>query len=726
MSGHDEKPESSDVGEARSARGLTLRMLLLTFIFSVFFSIGTIYTLVVLSFSMGVVGVVSVVLASSASIWGLNISTKKKVKPPSSQELVSMSWLSSAFNQSLGTTIVIGGVLLMRYVLPVSAFSGWQRWWFAPAESDLENMVAWLPTILFWMLVVFMARLTVVGIGMKLKRKYIETDELPFPVAEGQADLIKELTGLTEPPTSKLRYFLSGIVFALLFSLVIEHDWDHAMLTPLLATAVGIVTLVGGMNNVFPWKIGKKLPRGFEKVAYYFAYFFIAIGILGLVSLVYAPPDSIFFYLRYGVPASPSPDYSARFINFSSFVPQLQGLGFGISVSILLFVIGYLIPSDTSSGILTGSAIAFILIPVGLIGLTGSLSLPYLYSIDSSLVLAALLSATIVGSIVVILRTILTNREGAKNVILRGVKELYVLGRTKRSKGKGIWSQYLLLWVPLTVLTLITVLVVGIEPSAPWYLTVIIVFFAFVITPFATTLGTWVSSRTTRLTSQSPLPFLYEATLFGTGVRELAPYAFGTPAVWQAQGLLSQMRVAHLTKTESKLVYWADLIGFPLLGVLASSLICIWVFSAFGAPGVTLSSPGGTGAATPVTQWNFNPIWSVLYTFIVWVANGGGVYPFACCPITFFLIPLIILSAWTILHGMKRIPIASIAGIAVGFAVMPYMAITISLGTLTAAVIRRVKGIDWFARNGTALGAGIYAGACISLFMLVIVVPLVP
>jgi hypothetical protein len=84
------------------------------------------------------------------------------------------------------------------------------------------------------------------------------------------------------------------------------------------------------------------------------------------------------------------------------------------------------------------------------------------------------------------------------------------------------------------------------------------------------------------------------------------------------------------------------------------------------------------------------------------------------------------LTAWTILHGLRRIPIASTAGIMVGFAVLPYIAITIFLGALTAAIIKRLKGIEWFSKYGITLGAGIYAGASIAMFLIVVVAPLIP
>jgi hypothetical protein len=730
----DEK-QSTEGSGVEGKRSLTVRSLILAFVFGSIFSVGTIYTLVVLSFSMGLIGVVSVMLASSASIWGTNLGTKRKTKPLSPQELVGISWLSSAFTQSLGTTILIGGVLLMRYILPSTVFSGWQRWWFAPADSQLGSMVAWLPTILFWTLIVFLARLVVVGIGVKFRKKYIETDELPFPVAEGQAEMIKDLTTQSEPLLSTLRYFFAGMVIALLFSLVFEHNWDYPLMMPLLSVAIGFTALVGGMSGAFPWKVGKKAPRGFNKVAYYFSYLFLFIGLLGLISCLYAPSDTIFFYLRYGFPISVDPNYAARFFDFSPLIPQLKGLGFGISISILLFAIGYLVPSDSSSGMLVGSLIAFVLIPLAFVGLTGAVSQPLLFSIDSSLVLAAILCATVVGTVVIVLRTILINRQGAKQVILAGVGQLYRLGapRKTRSKSKSpqmisenVWARYLLMWLPLLAVTLITILVVATEPGAPWYLSIIIIVFVFVITPIAAALGTWTASRTTRMATQSPLPFLYEATLFGTGVKDLSPYAFGAPVVWQAPGLLSQMRVAHLTKTDSRVVYWADLIGFPILGVILSFMICIWVFSTVGFPGASFIPPGSGAGSTLLAQWNFTPIWSVLYAFIIWVAQGGGAFPFNCDPVLFFLLPIAILAIWTTLHGLKRIPIASTAGIAIGFAVLPYMAITIFLGTLSAAIIKRLKGTEWFARYGTTLGVGMYAGACVSLLMIVLLTPLIP
>ena len=718
-------------GEDEGPKGLTPRSILLTLIFSVLFSVATIYTLVVLSFSMGVMGVVSVVLASSASIWGVNSATKK-TNPPSAQELTGMSWLSSAFTMSLGTTIVVGGVILMDYILPASVFSSWQRWWFAPAQSELGSFVAWLPTILFWMLVVFIVRLAVIGIGLRFKQRYIDTDELPFPVAEGQADVIKELTSKNEPPTASFRYFLVGVIFALVFSLTVEHDWDYPLLTPLIAFAAGIAFIVGGMSNAFPWRVGTKLPRGLSRVAYYFGYAFLIVGALGLISCIYAPTGSFLYYLRFGFPASSDISYLGRLIDLSFLVPQLGGLGFGISISILLFVIGYLIPADSSSGIMLGSLTAFILVPLAFVGLTGSLNTVLLYNIDSSLILAALLCATVVGSAVIILRTVLLNREGARLVILGGTRAIYTLGegRKTRTRGKGFqrlsgnsWAQYLLVWAPLTALSIIAILIVGIEPGTPSYIIILILLFTFAITPLVTTLGTWVASRTTRISSQHPLPFFYEAALFGTGVKELSPYAFGAPIVWQAPGLLSQLRVARLTKTEPRVVYWADILGFPILGVLVSFLVCIWVFSVIGIPGGSLTPPSGTGS-TPFGQWNFAPVWNALYTFIVWLAQGGGAFPFQYPAVLFFVPSLILLATWTILHGFRRIPIASTAGILVGFAVLPYIAITIFLGALTAAIIKRLKGIEWFSKYGITLGAGIYAGASIAMFLIVLVAPL--
>jgi hypothetical protein len=186
------------------------------------------------------------------------------------------------------------------------------------------------------------------------------------------------------------------------------------------------------------------------------------------------------------------------------------------------------------------------------------------------------------------------------------------------------------------------------------------------------------------------------------------------------------MRVARLTKTDSRIVYWADLIGFPILGVFFSFLICIWVFSTIGIPSASFVPPGSGGGATVLAQWSFTPIWSVLYTFIVWVAQGGGAFPFNCDPILFFLLPFTILAFWTILHGLRRIPIASTAGIAIGLAILPYIAITIFLGTLTATIIKELKGTEWFARYGTTLGIGIYAGASVSLLMIVLLTPLIP
>lgn len=236
---------------------------------------------------------------------------------------------------------------------------------------------------------------------------------------------------------------------------------------------------------------------------------------------------------------------------------------------------------------MAGSLTAFVLVPLGLFGLTGSIDATLLTSIDSSLILAALLCAAVVGSAVIIARTIITNREGAKLVILQGMKALYTPGEGRKTKTRGkvfqtlstnAWAQYLLIWIPTALLALIAIIIVGLEPGAPSYLIVIILLFAFVMTPLATTLGTWVSSRTTRMSSQTPVPFLYEAVLSGIGTRDFSPYAFGAPVVWQAPGLLSQLRVARLTKTESRVVYWADIIGFPLLGVLVSFLVCIWVF----------------------------------------------------------------------------------------------------------------------------------------------------
>jgi hypothetical protein len=731
---------TSEVGSRRQG-SLTWRTFILALVFGLFFSVTTIYTLVVLSFSMGVVGIVSVIIASSAATWGINLTVNKKVKPLSPQEAVGLSWLSAAMTQSFGTTLVISGVLLMRYVLPSSAFPGWQRWWFAPPQSELGNLIAWMPTILFWMLVVFLSRLAVVGVGAKFRRRFVETDELPFPVAEAHADMIKELTTSSEPPIPKLRYFLAGMIIAIVLSLVVEHYWDYPLLAPLLATAAAIVALVGATNNAFPWKLGKKLPRGSNKVVYCFAYPLLFIGLLGLISCIYAPLGSFFYYLRNGFGLDPNaisfyashPDYALRFIDFSFLVPQLSGLGFGVSLSILLFVIGYLIPTDQSSGMLIGSLTAFVFIPAAIAALTGSLVLETVYNIDSSLVLAALLSATIVGSAVIILRTILSNRHGAKQVIIVGTKEIYGLARVKKPKvsrktsgrlGRTIWTPFTLTWIPLIVLALIMVDIVGLEPGAPWYLSIVILVFAFLVTPIAIALGTWVASRTTRISSVSPLPFLYEGTLFGTGVRTLSPYAFGVPVVWQASGIISQLRVARLTRTESRVVNWTDLVGFPILGVLLGSLVCIWVFSSLGTPSGTLSSPG-TGS-TLVTQWNFSPVWSVLYTFITWLAKGGGAFPYQCDSLIFFVLPFIILATWTILHGFRRIPVASIAGIVIGFAILPYMAITIALGTLMAIVTKKLKGVEWFSRYGTTLGAGLYAGASVSLFLLVLVAPLIP
>nr|MDO8098735.1 OPT/YSL family transporter [Candidatus Njordarchaeota archaeon] len=743
MSKNIEGKEEYAVSEAevRGRGNLTWRAFFLAFVFGLFFSVATIYTLVVLSFSMGVVGIVSVIIASSAATWGINLSVNRKVMPLSPQEAVGISWLSTAMTQSFGTTVVVSGVLLMRYILPSSAFPDWQRWWFAPPGRELGSFSAWMPTILFWMLVVFLSRLAVIGVGAKLRRRYIETDELPFPVAEAQADMIKELTTLGEPPIPKLRYFLVGMIIAITFSLVVEHNWDYPLLTPLLTTAAGIVALVGATNNAFPWKVGKKLPRGLDKVAYYFAYPLLFIGFLGLISYVYAPSGSILFYLRNGFGLDPNvmgfysthPDYALRFIDFSFLIPQLSGLGFGISLSILLFIIGYLIPADQSSGILIGSLGAFVLIPLAILGFTGSVALATVYSVDSSLVLVALLCATIVGSAVTILRTVLSNRHGAKQVIIIGVKEIYGLARVKKPKvsrkasqklSRTVWNPFVLIWIPLIALAFVTIAVVGIEPTAPWYLSIVILVFALIVTPVAITLGAWVTGRTTRITSVSPLPFLYEGTLFGTGVKTLSPYAFGAPTVWQAPGILSQLRVARLTRTESRVVYWADLIGFPIMGVLLGSLVCIWVFSSIGTPHETLSSPG-TGS-TLFTQWNFSPVWSALYTFVTWLAQGGGAFPYQCDPMFFFVLPLILLAAWTILHGFRRIPIGSIAGIAVGFAVLPYMAITIALGTFLAVITKKLKGVEWFSRYGTTLGAGLYAGASVSLFLLVFVAPLIP
>jgi hypothetical protein len=534
----------------------------------------------------------------------------------------------------------------MRYILPGSAFSAWQMWWFAPPETELGNLTAWIPTILFWMLVVVLSRLAIIGVGAKLRRRYIETDELPFPAAEAQAGMIKELTTPGDLPTAKLRYFLVGVIVAIVFSLVVEH--------------------------------------------------------------------------------------SLGFIDFSFLVPQLSGLGFGISLSILLFVIGFLIPADQSSGILIGSVIAFVLIPLAFVGLAGSWVLNTVLSIDSSLVLASLLCATIVGSAVTILRTVLYNTHAARLVILTGTKQIYGLARVKKPKGgrrsperlaKNFRSPLLLFWGPVISLALIMAAVVGTEPGAPWHLSVIILVFAVVITPLAIALGTWVASRTTRITSVSPLPFLYEGTLFGAEIRTLSPYILGAPTVWQASGMLSQLRVARLTRTESKVVYWADLVGFPILGVLLSFLICFWVFASLGAPSPELSSPG-TGSNL-LAQWNFSPVWSALYTFVTWLAQGGGAFPYSVDPVIYFVVPFILLAVWTILHGLRRIPVASITGIVIGFAILPYMAITIALGTLAAVITKRLKGVEWFSKYATTLGAGLYAGASVSLFFIVLVVPLI-
>lgn len=87
---------------------------------------------------------------------------------------------------------------------------------------------------------------------------------------------------------------------------------------------------------------------------------------------------------------------------------------------------------------------------------------------------------------------------------------------------------------------------------------------------------------------------------------------------------------------------------------------------------------------------------------------------------------IIVFAVWTTLHGLRRVPLASTAGIAIGFALLPYMAITIFLGALAATIVKRAKGVEWFARYGITLGAGVYAGASITIFLIVVIAPLIP
>jgi hypothetical protein len=571
--------------------------------------------------------------------------------------------------------------------------------------------------------------MALIGVALRLKRRYIDTDDLPYPAAEARADVARELTLSVESLTHNLRLFLSGVLIAITFSLVFERTWDYPLILPLLSTVAGIVLVAGARSNAFPWKFGKGSRRGLSKVAYFFSYILFFIGVLGLVSCVYSPAGSLLYYLRYGFNPVPAP----RFIDLSPLIPQLSGLGFGVAVSILLFSIGYLIPSDSSSGVLIGSLVAFVLIPLGFVGITGSLNQTLILNIDLSLTLAALFCATIVGAVVTIVRTFSPNRRGAAAAILGGVKEMYTPNRVKKSRGKkggferleeSTWGPFLLTWIPLTLLALITIFVVATEPGIPSFLPIIILLFVFIVTPIATMVGTWILSRTTRASSQVPLPFLYESILYGTGVRQFSPYAFGSSVPGGTEAILSQLRVGRLTQTESRVIYWADLIGFPILGVFVSSLICLWIFGAVGTPSPRITPPG-SGSPTVLEQWNFAPIWNALYTFILILAQGGGAFPYQCDPVIFFLLPLVLLSAWTVLLGFKRIPIASIAGIIVGFAILPYFAITISIGALAAVIVRRIKGIEWFGKYGTILGAGIYAGASISLLLTVVVAPLV-
>jgi hypothetical protein len=720
-----EEPEIASLTRS----GLTLRMFLLSFIFGTVFSVASVYTLVVLSFSMGVVGTTSIVLASSASIYAVNSSAKKRANTLSTHEVVGMNWLSGAFMQSLGTSIVISGILIMRDILPSTSLAGWQRWWFAPPQSELGNPLSWLPVIAFWTMMVLIGRVALIGVALRLKRRYIDTDDLPYPAAEARADVARELTMNVESLTHSLRLFLSGVIIAVIFSLVFERTWEYPLVLPLLSTIVGIVLVTGGRSNAFPWKLGRKAGGALSKVAYVFAFVFFFIGILGLISCIYAPTGSLLYYLRYGFDPVPM----SHFIDLSTLIPQLSGLGFGVAVSILLFSIGYLIPSDSSSGILIGSVVAFVIIPLGYVGLTGTLNKTLILNIDLSLTLAALFCATIVGAIVTIARTFSPNRRTAATTVFGGVKEIFTPNKARKSKAKkrgferledSRWGPFLLTWIPLTLLALITIFVVATEPGMPAFLPIIIVLFVFVVTPLVTMIRTWILSRTTRASSQAPLPFLYEAVLYGSGVRQFSPYAFGPSVPSGTEDVMSQLRVGRLTQTESRVIYWADLIGFPILGVFVSSLICLWIFGAVGAPS-TMITPPGSGTPAVLEQWNFAPIWNALYTFILLLAQGGGAFPYQCDPIIFFLLPLIILSLWTILLGFKRIPIASMAGIIVGFAILPYFAITISIGALTAALVRRIKGIEWFGKYGTILGAGIYAGASISLLLTVIVAPLI-
>jgi hypothetical protein len=720
-----EEPEIASVTRS----GLTLRMFLLSFVFGTVFSVASVYTLVVLSFSMGVVGTTSIVLASSASIYAVNSTAKKRANTLNTQEVVGMNWLSGAFMQSLGTNIVISGILIMRYILPSTSLAGWQRWWFAPPQGELGNLLSWLPVILFWTMMVLVGRIAMIGIALRLKRRYIDTDDLPYPAAEARADVARELTTSVDSLTHSLRLFLSGVIIAIIFSLVFERTWEYPLVLPLLSSVVGIVLVAGGRSNAFPWKLGRKAGGGLSRAAYLFSFVFFFIGILGLISCIYAPAGSLFYHLRYGFDSVPL----SRFIDLSFLVPQLNGLGFGVAVSILLFSIGYLIPFDSSSGILIGSLVAFVMIPLGFVGLTGTLNRTLILNIDLSLTLAALFCATIVGAVVSIARTFSPNRRAAATAVFGGVKEIFTPNRVRKSRAKRTgferledsrWAPFLLTWIPLTLLALITIFVVATEPGMPAFLPIIIILFVFVATPVVAMVRSWILSRTTRASSQAPFPFLYEAVLYGSGVRQFSPYAFGPSVPGGTEDIMSQLRVGRLTQTQSRVIYWADLIGFPIFGVFVSSLICLWIFGAVGSPSPMITPPG-SGTPTLLEQWNFAPIWNALYTFILLLAQGGGAFPYQCDPIIFFLLPLIILSLWTILLGFKRIPIASIAGIIVGFAILPYFAITISIGALTAAIVRRIKGVEWFGKYGTILGAGIYAGASISLLLTVMVAPLI-
>jgi hypothetical protein len=518
------------------------------------------------------------------------------------------------------------------------------------------------------------------------------------------------------------------VIIAVIFSLIFEQTWQYPLVLPVLSTVAGIVLVAGARTNAFPWKL-RKTGTGLSKVAYLFSFVLFFIGILGFISCFHAPSGSLFYYLRYGFSPVPISD----FVDLSPLIPQLSGLGFGIAVSILLFSIGFLIPSDSSSGIFIGSLVAFVVIPLGFLGLTGTLNRTLILNIDLSLTLAALFCATIVGAAVAIVRTFSPNRRAAVAAVLGGVKEIFTPNKARRSKPKkrgferleeSRWGPFLLTWIPLTLLALITISVVATEPGMPVFLPIIILLFVFVVTPLTTMMRAWILSRTTRASSQIPLPFLYEAVLYGSGVKQFSPYAFGPSVPGGTEDIMSQLRVGRLTQTESRVIYWADLIGFPILGVFVSSLICLWIFGVIGAPS-PLITPPGTGSPTVLGQWNFAPVWNALYTFILLLAQGGGPFPYNCDPVFFFLIPLLILFAWTILLAFKRIPIASVVGILVGFAVLPYYAITISIGALVAGIVRRFKGIEWFGRYGTILGAGIYAGASIALLVTVVVAPLI-